>query len=159
MLEKKEHFDIADVYEHLVDSRLPHTMDNGQTGYALPAQLNRDSVEFVHEISALLAKLFPDDYFPYLFAQSFYVFYEVAQAYEIPLPPIPKKRQYRERLLYYVALNNALQEFGKQNGLSYAELWAFIYDYGPNSLDLKPMATLPQATGIACENQTEYTAY
>ena len=50
----------------------------------------------------------------------------------IELTPIPGKKQYEERIKYYGDLCNVFRGFADENKMTPAELWAFLYEYGPS---------------------------
>ena len=50
------------------------------------------------------------------------------------LPNIPKRTDYKGRCMYYWDLCEVFYLFRKENGLSPAELWSFLYDFAPNNL-------------------------
>ncbi len=80
----------------------------------------------------LKAFFMPNIYFPYYFQELFIVLNSVADMFDIELPPIPGKTQQLERIEYYCSLCKTFYEFANNHNLSCAELWAFLYDYGPS---------------------------
>lgn len=76
-----------------------------------------------------------DVFLPYLYIERFYDLKKLADYYEIDLPNIPKKSDYRGRCLYYWELCKVFHQFMEENGLSMPELCAFIYDYAPKRMN------------------------
>ena len=86
----------------------------------------------VIDYTQILSFYEPRVFFPYYFQQIFNVLFAIADMFEIELPPIPEKTQYRERIKYYGLLCNKFIDFANENSMSDVELWAFLYDYGPS---------------------------
>ena len=51
--------------------------------------------------------------------------------FEIKLPAIPVKKDYKNRIYYYGEISKSLIQFAKDNSLSRYELYAFLYDFAP----------------------------
>ena len=83
-------------------------------------------LEFVPFLSMELNCLFGEYFFPRLT--------RFADYFEIELPPIPKKPDYKARCMYYWELCKVFYQFRIENELSPAELSAFMYDHIPNVL-------------------------
>lgn len=83
-------------------------------------------------ISWLLYQLAPDFFFPNLFQFQAYNLYNIADAFGIDLPPVPKKSDYKARCMYYWELCEVFHKFRTENNLTPSELCAFLYDYAPN---------------------------
>lgn len=81
-----------------------------------------------------LALDIPDLFFPYYFQCNFNILMDIANEFDIPLPPIPVKRDYRARLNYYGLLCETFLAFREQHKMTAFELWAFLYDFAPNYL-------------------------
>ena len=89
-------------------------------------------------ISWLLYEFAPDFYFPNLFPLQFSILYKIADAYDIELPAIPKKADYKARCVYYWELCKVFRTFRVNNCLSPSELCAFLYDFAPNLILTEP---------------------
>ncbi|MEG2061940.1 MAG: type I restriction endonuclease subunit R [Alistipes sp.] len=70
--------------------------------------------------------------FPYLFQYNFFSLKKTADLFDIELPAVPKKSDYRARCAYYMDLCETLYAFRTENNLSPSELCAFLYDFAPN---------------------------
>lgn len=69
----------------------------------------------------------PEYAFPYLFPQHFYLLQAICREFDIDLPNIPKGNIARFR--YYLAVCRAMYDFRINNGLSPAEMCAFVYGF------------------------------
>ena len=75
----------------------------------------------------------PNHCIPYYYSGCYNVLCSIAGIFGIELPAIPGKVQYNDRYDFYGELCNVFHTFRLKNGWSAAELWAFLYDYGPKS--------------------------
>ena len=92
---------------------------------------------------SLIWSIASDFAFPYLFIQHFYKLQEIAEIFEIPLPPLPGKTQHLERCLYYPLLSKALYEFREEYHLNKEEFCTFLYGFAPRFLSKFMYNTLP----------------
>lgn len=74
----------------------------------------------------------PGVFFPYLFRHCFIILSSIADMFGIELPPIPGKTKHLDRMMYYADLCDVSTRFADENGLSSAELYAFLYEYAPS---------------------------
>ncbi len=81
-----------------------------------------------------LASLYPDCFIPYYFRFNFNVLQKIAEEFEIELPAVPLKNDYKGRFYYYGEISKSLLNFAKQNELSNYELYAFLYEFAPHYL-------------------------
>jgi hypothetical protein len=79
----------------------------------------------------------PKFFFPYLLQYNFFHLNRIADYFEIELPPIPKKSDYKARCMYYMDLCETFYHFRKEYGLSPMELCAFIYDFADKMIPKK----------------------
>lgn len=91
-------------------------------------------LEYIPFLSMELNYLFEEYFFPYIYIDGFYQLTRLADYFEIELPPIPKKPDYKARCMYYWELCKVFYKFRRENGLSPDEFSAFMYDYVPNVL-------------------------
>lgn len=101
-------------------------------------------LEYIPFLSMELNYLLGEYFFPYLYIDRFYDLKKLADFFEIELPPIPKKPDYKNRYLYYWELCKIFYQFRVESNLSPEELSAFIYDYGPNLLHTEEKTYVPQ---------------
>ena len=83
-------------------------------------------------LSFLLYYFSPEYFIPNLFRCRIFELNQIADAFDIDLPSIPKKSDYKSRCLYYWDLCEVFYKFRLDNNLSPDELCAFLYDYAPN---------------------------
>ena len=85
-----------------------------------------DNLEY---FSTNLAIERPELFVPYYFKYNFNVLMMIAEEFEIDLPTVPIKRNYKERFYYYGKICTVLIDFRKKHNLSPYELCAFLYDF------------------------------
>ena len=98
--------------------------------------------------STLLALDTYGAFVPYYFWGNYNVLSTIAETFDIELPPVPKKSDYRGRVWHYLSLCSVFGKFRRENGLSTSELLAFLYDFAPNSIGGKDsyiLKELPQS--------------
>lgn len=81
--------------------------------------------------STIFSVSYPDLFVPYFFQFNFNVLQSIANEFEIELPPLPIKKDYKGRFFYYGEVCNALKNFQYDNNLDDYELCAFLYDFAP----------------------------
>lgn len=84
--------------------------------------------------STILALSSPSFYIPYYFKCNFNIIMMIAEEFDIELPPLPVKKDYIGRILYYLDLCHVFHSFAKENNMSPYELFAFLYDFAPKML-------------------------
>lgn len=94
-------------------------------------------------ISFLMYYFAPEYYFPNIFIFRFFDLNKIADVFNIELPSIPKKSDYKARCMYYWELCEVFYQFRIENKLSSAELCAFLYDFTPNYIP-KEKVEIPQ---------------
>ena len=72
-----------------------------------------------------------DCFIPYYFKWNYNIFSKIAEVFEIDLPPLPAKKNYKDRLMYYAEICAALYDFRTMHELTSFELCAFLYDFAP----------------------------
>lgn len=100
----------------------------------LPANDFRNTLGVIQPISYALSQFSPEYFFPYLFLCRIFELNKIADFFNIDLPKIPKRTDYKERCMYYWELCEVFYQFRKENELSPKELWAFLYDFAPKNL-------------------------
>ena len=84
--------------------------------------------------TTFLAVSFPGFCLPWYFKYSYAFFEALAEAFDIELFDLPEREDYHGRVWYYAALCQSLYVFRQDQGLSMAELCAFLYDFAPRYL-------------------------
>ena len=103
----------------------------------------RNMLGFIQPISYMLSRFTPEYFFPYLFVCRFFDLKKIADAFNINLPSIPSRTDYKARCMYYWQLCDIFYQFRKENNLSPADLCAFLYDFAPNYTS-KEKADIPE---------------
>ena len=73
----------------------------------------------------------PDLCLPYYFRWNFNVLEKIASEFEIELPTLPLKKNYKDRFFYYGDICECLYKFREKHNMSPYELCAFLYDFAP----------------------------
>lgn len=97
-------------------------------------------------ISFLMYYFSPEFFFPNIFIYHFFELNKIADFFDIELPPIPKKSDYKARCMYYWQLCKTFYSFRIENKLSPAELCAFLYDFAPNYIQKEETEIIPKTT-------------
>lgn len=100
----------------------------------LPANDFKNILGIIQPISYVLSRFASEYFFPYLFLCRIFELNKMADYFNIDLPNIPNRINYKGRYIYYWELCEVLYEFRKENELSPEELWAFLYDFAPNNI-------------------------
>lgn len=98
--------------------------------------------------SKVFYSLYPDYFFPYIFHCEFNKFQIICREFEIPIPEVPNKTDWKSRALYYIDLCEALFEFRKINNFSASELCAFLYDFAINIISSNEDKELPEPSKV-----------
>ena len=85
---------------------------------------------------------------PLLLKRRFDIIQRNCDVLGIELPPIPRKKDYREYLLYYYDICGILNEFQDANELTDAELCACLYDFAPMLIDETEQTELPKPVNV-----------
>lgn len=101
-------------------------------------------LELIPFLSMELNYLFGEYFFPYIYIDEFCQLTRLADYFEIELPTIPKKSDYKARCMYYWELCKVFYKFRTGNGLSPDEFSAFMYDYAPNLLTKENNTDMPK---------------
>ena len=81
--------------------------------------------------TTVLAMAFPEYFVPYYFVCNYNILEKIAQEFDIALPEIPIKKNYKERVYHYSNICAALHDFRNKHEMSPYELYAFLYDFAP----------------------------
>lgn len=101
-------------------------------------------LEFIPFLSMELNYLLGEYFFPYLYIDRFYELKKLADYFDIELPIIPKKSDYKGRCMYYWELCKVFYQFRTESSLTPDEFSAFMYDYAPNLLHTEEIGNIPQ---------------
>lgn len=114
-------------------------------------------------LSIVLSKYMPEYFIPNLFVMQFAYFKKIAEKYEMDLPKIPNRSDYRGRWLYYIDVCNAIATFSVDNDLqNFGELCAFLFDYELTNIKEEletdynmPLPKIPENVWILVGNYCE----
>ncbi len=155
--------DAEQLYRNIIEKGIDVTAPNaqGKQSKFLTFCGGEDAFEMINmNVSYMTPGLYqahPHYFLPYLFENRFYFFQEICDAFEIPIPPPPGKKNWHDRGMYYLHLNSSLHEFRKLHSLSPQEMCAFLYDFAPKALkentnELPPPSKVWLITGGAGGN-------
>ena len=68
---------------------------------------------------------------PYYFYTTYNILESIANTFDIKLPSLPAKSDYKGRVWHYANICKALYSFRIEKELTFYELCAFLYDFGP----------------------------
>jgi hypothetical protein len=128
-IEERNKITSIEIAEEYFDIFIKETME------IAPNLKMRELCTCIEGISLVLHFIKPDFYFPYFFVDYFFKVELIFTEFGIPLPPIPSKMKYKERLYYYFELCRALYEFRTNNDLSYIELNILLYFFAKNIIE------------------------
>lgn len=100
--------------------------------------------------STLLALEKPWLFIPYYYKYNFNILERIFVEFEINMPEIPIKRDYKSRTYFYAYICYSLLIFRIENDLSPFELCAFLYDFAPKyvgGIESYIISDLPEAKG------------
>lgn len=125
-------------------------MDYGLEIHGIPLIESQDfwPAYLLESVSLALYRVNQELFFPYYFNCKFNCFEKICTEFMIPLPELPPKKDYRQRIHYYIMICQTLHEFRLFHGLSPAELCSFIYDFAPSCLDDKDVEELQKPTKV-----------
>lgn len=87
-----------------------------------------DNFEYM---STFLSMQMPELFVPYYFQWNFNVLQKIADEFDILLPSVPIKKDYKGRFYYYGELCNVFLDFRNKHNMTPYEFYAFLYDYAP----------------------------
>lgn len=128
-----------ETYEQIIDNEL----DLKSLNHTLPAKSYQYIIHTIDLFSVALYKCEKVLFIPYFFKTNFFFFQRICKTFHIPVPPLPKKSDWRARALYYLELCKSLHLFRKTHNLSRSELCAFIYDFAANNVKRLESPALP----------------
>lgn len=81
-------------------------------------------------LSTILHAYLPNYYIPNFFVLQFLYLNRFAKKYELDLPKVPNRSDYKNRCLYYIEICKILRQFRDENGFdSPADFCAYLYGY------------------------------
>ncbi|MCK0201386.1 type I restriction endonuclease subunit R [Ornithobacterium rhinotracheale] len=123
--------DVRAFYEQVLDNGIYYEIDGGKN-YIVEPKDYQYQLQLVTLMSFLFYEVANDFTFPYLFKFRFFDINRISDTFNIKIPEIPKKSDYRNRCLYYIDLCEVFYKFRKKHGLTPPELCSFLYDFSLN---------------------------
>lgn len=115
-----------------------------EDGIPIIKQGEFDLMLSANDILSFLLYFFAQEYFiPNLFRCRFFDLNKIADTFDIELPLVPQKSDYKARCMYYWDLCETFYQFRIENEISPSELCAFLYDFAPNFIT-EEKTTIPQ---------------
>lgn len=106
-------------------------------------------IDFIIPISIWLYQINQQFFKPYFFVHNFKSLMQIADAFGMELPEIPKKSDKKSQLFYYWELCQTFYAFEQKHHLKSAEMCAFLYDFCPKFFtNLERTENLPEPTNI-----------
>ena len=115
------------LYEEVIDGAVP-CLDDAEGEY-IAAGDYKAMLEAVVPLSFILTLNFPRYYFHNLFRYRAYALQRLSEVFGIPMPPKPRKDDYRARLMYYWQLCETFYQFRIANEMTSLELEVFLNGY------------------------------
>lgn len=116
--------------EYTINSALDYIFNSDNDNGEL---ISKDLFKYglIPYMSTALTMQIPDLFVPYYFQCNFNVLEKICNEFDIDLPEIPIKRDYKGRFYYYGKLCEALLDFRNKHSMTPFEFCAFLYDYAP----------------------------
>lgn len=123
--------EVREFYEKILEEGVFYILDDEKKYVIYPQEY-----KYFLKVNVILSFMFyqiANDYcIPNIFIYRFFDLNKIADAFNIDIPEIPKKSDYKARCMYYMDLCEVLYNFRIKNNLSPEELCAFLYDFAPN---------------------------
>lgn len=106
-----------------------------------------DGMRGIVSLTTSLAIEYPEYFIPYYFQCNYNVLELIASQFDIKLPDLPCKKDYKGRFFHYGELCKVFSQYRMDNGWSPYELFAFLYDFAPKyigGIDSYIISDLPE---------------
>lgn len=106
-----------------------------------------DGMRGIVSLTTSLAIECPEYFIPYYFQCNYNVLELIASQFDIKLPDLPSKKDYKGRFFHYGELCKVFSQYRMDNGWSPYELFAFLYDFAPKyigGIDSYIISDLPE---------------
>ena len=130
-INKRNFINFEDFFQY-VENKLPLLLEEFNWHY-------RDLIQEIPNLSLALFAESPQFAFPCLYPTHFFRIQELCDIFEIILPPLPKKADYKAKCLYYLKLCEAFYEYRLHHGLTPEEFCSLMYGFGQHFLS-NPLA-------------------
>ncbi|WP_294424557.1 type I restriction enzyme HsdR N-terminal domain-containing protein [uncultured Treponema sp.] len=108
----------------------------------------RDKAALMDCFSLFLFYFYTSSFFPILFSSRFDIIQKYCDALGCNMPDIPKSKDYKDYVDYYLQLNDAFHTFADDNNLNDEEFCACLYGFAPMMLEENKNQELPVPTNI-----------
>ena len=95
----------------------------------------RQNVAFITDFSISFYIIEQKYFFPYYFQAQFPKLENICKEFDVALPPLPSKRNYKERFLYYLEICKVFYDFRQQYNLTPEEFCVFLYYFAPHCIE------------------------
>lgn len=116
---------------NIIDDIIAAELEDGFEDSRSEKLLFESFISWMEVFTTELAIQYAGIFIPYYFKTNYNVLTLIADAFSIQLPALPKKADYKARIWHYVELCKVFYHFRMDNQLSFYELCAFLYDFGP----------------------------
>lgn len=127
--------------EHMYKAVLMFGITDYETSYVALGDY-KNMLGYTVMLSLLCYYYAPEYFFPYLFRYRAIDLYKIADYFDIRLPELPAKSDYKSRCMYYMELCKTFYLFRTDNDLSPIELCAFLYDFAPKIIQTSKSQTM-----------------
>lgn len=114
-----------------------------------PDCTERDFMTYIRWFSLVLYFSFPKFFFPYYFEMQFPKLENICKEFDITLPSLPPKRDYKKHLFYYFEICKSFYDFRQQFNLTPEEFCVFLYYFAPHcSEPISFIENLPEPSKV-----------
>lgn len=131
------------------------TDDESITFHDLPQAAFKNILSANILLSIILSAYLPNFFLPNFYEMQFIYLKRLADKYDLELPKVPNRSDYRERWMYYYDMCSILNAFFVENEInSFGEACAFLYDYEMTHIkeemeeEVKTMPDVPEQAWI-----------
>ena len=128
--EKAQQDEILD-YSCVIDEAISGLWEDFSEEYKEDKEIFSAFINEIEYSTTMLSYFYYDYVIPYYFMFNYNVLERIANDFDIELPSIPAKKDYKARFFHYGELCKALYKYRIQNDWSQFELLAFLYDFAP----------------------------
>ena len=129
-IEEDENLDAMSVDEIFAEAKKILSEELGDDKSTL-----RQDVAFITDYSILFYTAGQKYFFPYYFQTQFPKLENICKEFNVVLPSLPSKRNYKERFLYYIEICKAFYDFRRQYELTPEEFCVFLYYFSPHCIE------------------------
>ena len=117
--------------EYSIDSAIEYIYELLKNDYTESQEIFSEFSNYIAEYTTLFAMELPELFIPYYFQFNYNIFEKIAQEFDIALPDVPTKKDYKGRFDFYGEICSVLYDFRTEHNMTPYELCAFLYDFAP----------------------------